>query len=104
MTYAFTVDVAAPMEQYDVLHAEIGRRSGDRVDGMLVHFARATDTGFQVTEVWESREQCERFNNEVMGPIVAEMAAGQPMPATEPVMTEFEARGLLLGSRTMTQA
>jgi hypothetical protein len=98
MTYAFTVDVPAPMDQYDTVHAEITRRAGSHVDGMIVHFARSTALGFQVLEIWESKEQCDRFNNEVVGPVIAELAAGQPMATTEPVMLEFEPHGLLLGT------
>ena len=95
MTCAFTVDVPAPIAQYDTAHAEIVRRTAGPIDGMILHFGRATATGFQVVEVWESQGQCDRFNNEVVGPVIAEMAAGQPAGG-EPVMEEFQPHGLLV--------
>jgi hypothetical protein len=100
MTYGFVMDVPAPIEFYDALHAEIGRRSGGRVEGMLLHVGRATRDGFQVFEVWESREQFDRFNAEVIGPAVAQLSGGRPLPA-EPVMQEFEPRGLIVPSAAL---
>jgi hypothetical protein len=94
MTYGFVMDVPAPIESYDALHAEIGRRSTGGVDGLLVHVGRETRGGFQVIEVWESKELCVRFTAEVAGPALAALSGGQaaPQPATE----EFEPRGLII--------
>ena len=61
----------------------------------LLHLGRPTATGFQVLEVWESREQFDRYDKEVVGPLMAELSGGAPPPAgAEPV--EFEVRGLIL--------
>ena len=94
MTYGFVMDVPAPIEFYDALHAAVLHRVGD-VDGLLVHVARQTPGGFQVTEVWESKELCERYTAEVVNPTVAELSGGQP-PPTAPDMEEFEPRGLVV--------
>ncbi|MEU2350033.1 hypothetical protein [Modestobacter sp. NPDC049651] len=102
--YAFTVDVHAPIEQYDMVHAEVARRSAGAVPGLLVHFGRSTATGFQVLEIWETKEQCDRFSNEIVGPVIAEMAAGQPMATQDPVMTEFDPHGLMLAARANASA
>ena len=40
MAYGFVTDVPAPIQFYDALHAEIGRRGGG--DGLLVHIGRPT--------------------------------------------------------------
>jgi hypothetical protein len=40
MTYAFVMDVPAPIEFYDALHAEIARRTPGGVEGILLHVAR----------------------------------------------------------------
>jgi hypothetical protein len=96
MTYAHVVDVAAPVEMYDALHAEIVHQSGDAADGLLVHVGRPTDAGFQVLEVWESRAHFERFNNEVVLPILARMSAGQPGPAPQQNVQEVDVHGLVL--------
>jgi hypothetical protein len=93
MTYGFAMDVAAPIELYDALHAEIGRRSAGRADGMLLHVGRATPGGFQVTEVWETEEQWNRFAAEVVGPALAEVTGGQ---VQQPEVEGFEPRGLIV--------
>jgi hypothetical protein len=51
MAYGFVMDVPAPIELYDAMHAEIGRRTTGGVEGMLLHVGRETREGFQVIEV-----------------------------------------------------
>jgi hypothetical protein len=99
MTYGFVMDVPAPIALYDALHAELGRRDTGVGRGMLLHLGRATPTGFQVIEVWESKEQCERFTAEVVGPALAQLSGGQP--PMEPAMEEFEPRGLIVPSASV---
>ena len=94
MTYGFVMDVPAPIQFYDALHAELGRRTSGDVDGLLLHLARQTADGVQVIEVWESREQWECATREVVGPVLAEVLRGEAPPL--PVVTEFEVRGLVL--------
>jgi hypothetical protein len=95
MTYAYVVDVPAPIELYDAVHAEVVRRSGGHADGLLVHLARATATGFQVLEVWESKDQSDRFGDEFVGPAMA-AAGGADVEGPEPPREEFEPRGLMI--------
>ena len=95
MAYGFVMDVPAPIEFYDALHAEIARLTTGGVDGMLVHVGRATSGGFQVTEIWESKELCDRFNQEIVGPALARLSGGQP-PPEHPAIQEFEPRGLIV--------
>jgi hypothetical protein len=94
VTWGVVVDVPAPAALYDAVHAELLRRTGGTVEGLLVHLARATDAGFQVVEVWESREAHDRYEAEVVGPVMAEVA-GQA-PAVRPPATEFAVRGLVV--------
>ena len=96
MTYAYIADVAAPVEMYDLLHREIVREGGERVEGLLVHVGRATATGFQVLEVWESRSDFERYNDEVVLPVMQRMAAGSPDPVPQQEIQEFDLHGLVL--------
>ena len=97
MTHGLVMDVPAPIEFYDAVHAEVTRRGAGRDDGLLLHIGRATPGGFQVLEVWESKEQCDRFHAEVVGPAVAAVSAGQAPPG-EPAVAEFEPRGLIVPS------
>jgi hypothetical protein len=95
--YGVLSRVPAPVEMYDALHAEVLRRGEGKGDGLLFHVARATDDGFEVVEVWESREHFERFNRNVVGPVMADLAPGPP-PAPGQGYDEFEVRGLVLPS------
>lgn len=95
MTWGFVTDVPAPAEFYDALHAEVAKRTTDVADGLLLHVGRATDAGFQVMEVWESREHYDRYNAEVVGPALAHLLQGQA-PPPPPALEEFEPRGLVV--------
>ena len=48
----------APVEMYDRMHAELIKRAGTSVDGfgLLVHVGRATADGFELFQVFESKE------------------------------------------------
>ena len=89
--------VPAPVELYDRVHAELRRRTDGKVEGLLVHIGRATSDGFEVLEVWESREQFERCAQELIDPVAAEATSGQAPPAAQSAV-EFEVRGLVLPS------
>ena len=97
MTHGLVMKVPAPTEFYDALHAEVGQRSTGRADGLLLHVGRVTDEGFEVLEIWESKEKCDRFFAEVVRPSIASVAGSQA-PAGEPVVEEFEPRGLIIPS------
>ena len=94
MTWAVTMDVAEPVELYDAVHRALLDRTGGVVDGLLVHLARQIGDGFQVVEVWESREDFERYSAEVVGPVATEVLQGRPRRPT--VVTPFDVRGLVL--------
>ena len=95
--YAQVVDVAAPVAVYDATHAELLRRTGGHVDGLIVHLCRATESGVQVLEVWTDRAACERADRELVAPILAEQAtpaSGAPFP--RPRVEEFAVHGLVV--------
>ena len=45
--YGVITTVPAPVEMYDGMHAEMTRRAGTSIDGLLVHVGLATTDGFQ---------------------------------------------------------
>jgi hypothetical protein len=94
MTYGVVIDVPAPVEMYDALHAELMRRTTGPLEGFLCHIGRATATGFQIIEVWESKEQCDRYNEELVLPAMRDVFGGPP--PQEPAVHEFEPRGLVI--------
>ena len=91
--YAFTIDVPAPIEVYAAVHAAILERTGGRASGMILHLGRATATGFQVIEVWETREDYDRFAATTVAPVMTELGGTPPVPL-EPV--PFDLRGVIL--------
>ena len=93
MTLGVVTDVSAPVEFYDAVHGAMLEQVGTAVDGLLLHLARPTAGGFQVVEVWASREEWEG-TREMVGSVFAEVLQGQAPPAS--VVTEFEVRGLVL--------
>ena len=94
--YGVTTTVAAPVEMYDGMHAEMKRRAGQSVDGLLVHVGRATADGFEVLEVWESKDQYDRAMAEIVSPLVRELAGDRPTPPMEQATETFEVHGLVI--------
>jgi hypothetical protein len=95
--YGVITTVAAAVEMYDAVHAEIFRRVGFE-DGLLVHIGRATTDGFQVVKVWESKEHYDRANTDILFPLMRELAGDQPPLSTEPATETFDVRGLKIPS------
>jgi hypothetical protein len=94
--YGVITTVPAPVEMYDGMHAEMTRRAGTSVDGLLVHVGRATTDGFEVLEVWESKEQHDRANTDLVFPLMRELAGDQPLPSMEQATEAFDVHGLVI--------
>ena len=94
--YGVTTTVPAPVEMYDGLHAEMKRRNGPTVDGLLVHVGRATSDGFEVVEVWESKEHYDRANTDIVFPLMRELMGDHAAPPIEQTAEAFEVHGLVI--------
>lgn len=89
MSYGEIVRVGAPIEAYQALHQQIGELLGAHVpEGAILHVARATDDGFEVIDVWESKEQADAFKSEFYQLALERLGAGAA--GTEPQLLEFE--------------
>jgi hypothetical protein len=88
------MDVTAPVEMYDAMHRGLLQTDVTGLGGMLAHLARPTRTGFQVIEVWESREPYLRYTDELVVPAMTRLLGDGPPPTME--TEEFEVRGLVL--------
>ena len=75
----------ATLEQYDQVIKKMGFTPGG-----IFHWVTKTNDGIRVTDVWETKEQFERFSREQIGPYSAE--AGIPAP---PRITFFELHNYL---------
>jgi hypothetical protein len=81
----------ATLAQYDQVIEKMGfRPGGTGAPGGLFHWVTKTDAGIRVVDVWESREQFEKFGAEKVGPITAQV--GVPAP---PKITFFEVHNYL---------
>ena len=100
MHYGVITTVGEEIAHYDRLHAALMERTGDDLTGLLLHIGRETADGFQVIEVWESKDQFERCNAEIIWPLAAELFG--PEPSAPPTIEEFEQRGLVLTGRRLT--
>jgi hypothetical protein len=88
--YGYTMHVAAPIEAYRALHKavmEVVDEAGG-VDGLVLHLAYATEAGFDLTEVWASKEQLDSFNAALLPKAMAR--AGVAMDGPGPDVSEFE--------------
>jgi hypothetical protein len=94
--YGVITTVPAPVETYDRMHAELIKRAGPSVDGLLVHVGRATTDGFQIVQVWESKEHYDRANTDIVFPLMRELAGDQPPPSIEQATEAFDVRGLVI--------
>ena len=88
--YAYTMHIPAPPEVYRALHQavmEVIDEDGGG-DGLLLHLVYETDGGCDLTEVWESKEQLDDFNDTVFPKAVAR--SGVPMEGPPPPAVEID--------------
>lgn len=98
MTYGVIVRVKAPIEAYDATHAEVMKATGpQQVPGFIVHMGREIEDGFEIIEVWETKDQAEAFNRDVVWPAMQRVGMAEGGP--EPEIVEFQARVILTGER-----
>lgn len=96
MTYGMVLKVQAPIAAYEATHAAIVTAIGESIPpGMIFHVARATDQGFEMVDVWKSKEDFDRFGEDVVGPAMAR--AGIDVSGPQPEAVEFTPTGLMLG-------
>jgi hypothetical protein len=62
------------------------------IDGLRVHTAGFSGNGFRIFDVWESKEQFDRFMADRLMPLVLEQE-GEPTP---PTVTVYELHNLVV--------
>jgi hypothetical protein len=94
MAVAVVMDFGgATLDQYDQVLGKMGfSAGGSGPPGALFHWATATEGGFRVTDVWETREQFDRFAQERIGPLSAEVGL-----TAQPQMSFYEVHSYLTG-------
>ena len=102
MAHGIIVNVPAPIDMYRAVNAQITETVGDNMPaGFLAHIARATPDGFQVIEIWESKQQCDEFEDAVLAPIIDRVSGGQAPPRAD-VTEEFEVENFFIGTGVST--
>jgi hypothetical protein len=96
MTYAVTIDVQAPVAMYRDMHQRLLELTGGKADGLLVHLARPVADGFQILEVWRDRAAYDRYNDEIIAPLMAEVVASGAGPRIGMSTSGFEPSGLVI--------
>lgn len=93
------VRITTPREiTWDVYHQVAERLdAGGPVDGLIVHTAVDNNGKPRFIEVWESNEHAERFGQERIGPIVAEVAAGVAGPPDPDQVQIYEVEHITRG-------
>ncbi|MFM6849016.1 MAG: hypothetical protein ACKOVB_07905 [Terrabacter sp.] len=87
--YGYTLHFPAPIDVYLTMHRaimEVVSEDGE-VEGLLLHYAYPTQEGFDLVEVWESKDQLEAFNRDVLPKAMAR--AGVPADGPMPQPVEF---------------
>jgi len=70
----------ATIDQYDQILKKMGLTPGGSTPpGAISHWVAKTDDGIRVVDVWETREQFDRFAQEQIGPYSKEVGIeGEP--------------------------
>lgn len=88
MVFAWTQDL--PIDETDYAWI-LDRLSTRRMEGLILHLVVRTETGLRYTDVWESREACDKAFEEVVHPAVhAMLAESGRLQMPEPVRTELD--------------
>lgn len=85
--YGYVLHFPAPIDVYLAMHRavlEVLSEDGG-AEGLLVHVAHPTDQGFDLTEVWESKEQLDAFNRDVFPKAMSRTGLPMGAPPVEPV-------------------
>jgi hypothetical protein len=76
----------ASPEMYDGVNERMGVNPAALPEGLISHVAGPVDDGMLVVDVWESPQAFERFVNERLGPVLADLGAPRgPEPRLLPV-------------------
>lgn len=92
MAVCLVIDIpGGTLEQYDAVKQALAESGGMLGDGQTFHAAGPTDDGFVVIDVWNSRDDFDRFISGRLGEAI--QAAGVPEPQVREIPVHNEERG-----------
>jgi hypothetical protein len=68
---------------YDAVSAKLAEQ--EPIDGLRVHSAGYSGNGFRIFEIWDSKEQFDRFLGERLMPLLMAQEGTNPTPPTTTV-------------------
>lgn len=86
--YGYTMRVAQDIGTYQAMHRAVMDLVGDDFDGLILHLAAPTADGYELTEVWHSKDRLDAFNRDVLP--AAAQAAGVRLDPADVQVTEFD--------------
>ena|SRR5436190_18584918 len=75
-------------QMYDGVNAEMNL-ANDLPEGLLFHWAGDVDGKWTITDVWETREAYDRFQDERLLPAIQKVSGMDPNSGPRPTVTEF---------------
>jgi hypothetical protein len=79
MAVCLLIDIpGGELEQYDEVMRKLEESGGKLGEGQTFHAAGKTDNGFMVIDVWNSREDFDRFLGGRLGQALQEVGPPQP--------------------------
>jgi hypothetical protein len=92
MAVCLVIDVpGATAEHYDAVMEQLRESGGELGEGQTFHTAGPTDGGWMVVDVWNSRDDFDRFMQGRLGEAI--QAAGVPEPQIREIPVHNEVRG-----------
>jgi hypothetical protein len=98
VSYAFYYDVPGDEALYQRVKDRIGQEAAT---GQLLHLVTKIDGGLRHVNVWQTKDDWQRYQRERIGPAVGAVlaASGIPAPGSAPVEQELQLVDLEVGVR-----
>jgi hypothetical protein len=75
-------------DTYDGVNAEMDV-ANNPPEGLIFHWAGNVEGKWTITDVWETREACDRFREARLLPAIQKVSGMDPASGPQPTITEF---------------
>ena len=81
-------------DMYDAVNAKMDVVANPP-EGLICHTAGVAEGNFRIIDVWESKDDYDRFNKERLGPAIQEVSQGQAPPGGPPSEKVYELHSVI---------